>query len=139
MCCAGCSVGVQWYIFVVRFWVHFVTILRNVVFWFRNHIYSGQCGHSNAVCVLFNFLLVLVFFFLFVLIPKIDGKIEKKKIVNVNIMTRKLTGVNPKKYLIISQICPFSKCNARLLEANNYRKFQGDNPTLIINLMIVKC
>lgn len=78
MCCAGCSMGVQWYIFVVRFWVHFVTILRNVVFWFRNHIYSGQCGHSNAVCVLFNFT-CFSFFFLFVLIPKIDGKIEKKK------------------------------------------------------------
>lgn len=65
MCCAGCSMGVQWFIFVVRFWVHFVKILRNIVFWFWNHIYSGQCGHSNAVCVLFLFLLgCLVVFFL---------------------------------------------------------------------------
>lgn len=73
--------GVQWYIFVVRFWVHFVKILRNVVFWFRNHIYSGQCGHSNAVFVLFLFLLVcffLLFFLSLVLIPEIDGKIEKE-------------------------------------------------------------
>ncbi len=36
-------------------------ILRNVVFWFRNHIFSGQCGHSNAVCVLFFILLVCFF------------------------------------------------------------------------------
>lgn len=72
--------GVQWYIFVVRFWVHFVTILRNIVFWFQNHIYSGQCGHSNAVRVTFHLssfvelFFSLSFFVLLVLIPKIDGK-----------------------------------------------------------------
>lgn len=75
-----------------------------------------------------------LFVFSLVLIPEIDGKIGKKN-VNANIMARKLTGVNPKKYFQ----SPFSKCNARLVEANNYRKFQGDNPTLILNLMIVKC
>lgn len=71
--------GVQWYIFVVRFWVHFVTILRNIVFWFQNHIYSGQCGHSNAVRVTFNLssfveLFFPLFFVFLVLIPKIVGK-----------------------------------------------------------------
>lgn len=44
--------------------------------------------------------------------------------------------VNPKKYFTNPYI---SKCNARLVEANRKKKFQGDNPTLILNLMNVKC
>lgn len=97
-CCVGCLMDVQWYIFVVRFWLHFVKLLRNVVFRLWNHIYSGQCGHSNAVCELFLFCL---FFFLSLVLSFISQNRWKKNrknnnFVNANIMTRKLTGVNPK-------------------------------------------